>query len=423
MRLTKNPITKVLAVTVLALGSYSTGVMAQSSPAVVCPDYKQPSSKVPSQRVGRKIQDAFEAYSNDLVDEAISILLDIDTSDEFDRAYTDRFVGNLLAAKEGEAKRALSYLEGAARKKLLNDTEHANTLKLVADLNLQEENYATAVEWYKKWQDFTCKENPDVYVRMAQAYYELKQLDKIIEPANKAIALYEEPNKNPYVLKMTSYYERKMYPQTIEVAEELVRMFPDTPQWWTQLGFFYMLVEDYKRALSTFEMALNQGYLKKKSEINALAQLYATNDIPYKSAKLQEKYLKEGLLERDASRLSGIANVWHQAKELKEAANYYGQAAALSNDPDHFRRQGSLLLAAENYSQAISALQKAVDRTPENESGRLYMAMMEAYFYQGKFKEAHKYVQLAKKDKNTARSARSWEPYIKDKARNRGISL
>ncbi|WP_420480306.1 tetratricopeptide repeat protein [Lacimicrobium alkaliphilum] len=423
MKLTKNPITKVLAVTMLAFGGYSSGVMAQSTPAVVCPDHETPSSKVPSQRVGRKIQDAFEAYSNDLVDEAISILLDIDTSDEFDRAYTDRFVGNLLAAKEGEAKRALTYLEGAAKKKLLNDTEHAATLKLVADLNLQEQNYATAVEWYKKWQDFTCKEDPDVYVRMAQAYYELKQLDKIIEPANKAIALYDKPNKNPYVLKMTSYYERKMYPQTIEVAEELVRMFPDTPQWWTQLGFFYMLVEDYKKALSTFEMALNQGYLKKKSEINALAQLYATNEIPYKSAVLQVKYLKEGLLERDAGRLASIANVWHQAKEIRKAADYYGQAAALSNDADHFRRQGTLLLAAEQYSQAISALQKAVELTPEDESGNLYMAIMEAYFYQGKFKDAHKYVQLAKKDKNTARSARSWEPYIKDKAKNRGINI
>ncbi|MBN7824911.1 tetratricopeptide repeat protein [Bowmanella dokdonensis] len=421
--MTKNPIAKFITLTSLLACSYTSTVMAQGTPAVVCPNHQQAPSNIPSERVGKKIQKAFEAYSNDQVDEALVLLYDIDTSDEFDRAYTDRFIGNLLAAKEGEAKKALDYLSRAANAKQLNDTEHASTLKLVADLNLQEQNFETALTWYQKWLDFTCKQDPDIYVRMAQAYYETKQLAKIVEPANKAIALYEKPNKNPYVLKMTSFYERKMYPQTIEVAEELVKLFPDTPQWWVQLGFFYMLVEDYKRALATLEIAYNQGFLKKESEIKALAQLYATNEIPYKAAVLQEKYLKEGLIKRDDKSLSSLANTWHQAKEIKKAANYYGQAAALSKDPDHFRRQGTLLLAAEDYKNALVALDKALEVTDAKDAGRLHMAMMEANFYQGDFKEAYKHVKLAMNDSSTARSARSWEPYIKEKAKNRGIKI
>jgi tetratricopeptide (TPR) repeat protein len=92
----------------------------------------------------------------------------------------------------------------------------------------------------------------------------------MVEPADKAIALYEEPNKNPYVLKLTSFYERKMFPETVLVAEELVRKFPETPNWWTQLGFFYLLIEDYKKGLSTFELAYMQDYLKKEQEIKTL---------------------------------------------------------------------------------------------------------------------------------------------------------
>jgi tetratricopeptide (TPR) repeat protein len=328
----------------------------------------------------------------------------------------------MLAGQEEQGAKALKYLVSSVSPQELNDAEHAGTLKLVGDLSLQEKEYQQAVDYYYKWMKFTCKEDPDVYTRLANAYYELKQLDKMIEPTDKAIGLYTKPNKNPYVLKLQSYFERKMYPETVKVAEELVRIFPDEKRWWTQLGFFYMLVEDYKKALSTFEIAYNQGYLEKKSEVKALAQLYATNSIPYKSAVVLEKHMKSGLIEKDATTLASLANSWHQAREYKKAAKYYGEAADMKNDADYYRKQGILLLAAEDYKGALNALQKALDGGSDQE-GRIHIAMMEAHIYTGNFKQAIFHVREAKKDSGLSRTARAWEPYIKEKAKNRGIKL
>ncbi len=416
-------IVKYLSSSLIVLGALSVNMAyAQSAAPVVCSGYKKGPTKIPGQRVGKKVQRAFEAYNNDLVDEAVEILKDIDASDGFDKAYVERFIGNLLAAKEGQAKNALDYLLRSVSGENLNDGEHAITLRLIGDLNMQEKQYKDAIKWYGEWMKFTCKEDPDIYTRQAQAFYETKQLAKMIAPSDKAIALYEKPNKNPYVLKMTSYYERKMYPQTIKVAETLVNLFPDNKQWWTQLGFFYMLVENYKNALATFELAYNQGFLSKSSEINALVQLYATNEIPYTSAILHEKYTKSGLLKKDATNLARIANSFHRAKEYVKSAYYYGEAAKLSSDPEHYRKQGTLLLGAEKYSEAIKALQKALDEGSKK-TGSVNMAMMEAYFYQGKFKQAYRHMKVAGKDKRTSRSAKAWEPYIKEKAKNRGIKI
>ncbi|MCU7555091.1 tetratricopeptide repeat protein [Alteromonas sp. ASW11-19] len=396
--------------------------MAQSTAAVVCPGYEKGKTTLVGERTGKKVQRAFEAYNEDKVDEALEILFDIDTSDEFDSAYVGRFIGNLLAAREGEGARALNYLTSAVETKVLNDTEHAQTLKLVGDLSMQEEKYNDAIKWYKKWMDFTCKENPDVYTRMAQAYYESKQLDKIVEPADKAIALYEEPNKNPYVLKLTSFYERKMYPETVAVAEQLVENFPETGRWWTQLGFFYLLVEDFKKGLATFDLAYEQGFLKKENEIKTLAQLYATNGIPFKSAQLMEKYIETGLIADDAEILASVANSYHQAKNYDTAAEYYGKAAQKSSDPEHFQKQGTLLLVAEDYNGAIRALNKALERGAE-EPAKIHFSLMEANFYKGDFKAAYRHVQEAKKDRAMRRNASAWEPYIKEKAKNRGIDI
>jgi len=224
------------------------------------------------------------------------------------------------------------------------------------------------------------------------------------------------------VLKLTSYYERKMYPETVAVAEDLVRTFPQEKTWWSRLGFFYILVEDYKKGLSTLELAYMQGYLEKESEIKTLAQLYQSNGMPYKAAKLLEKHMKEGLLKNDADMIANVANAYHQAKNFKTAANLYAQAAAKSSDPEHYRKQGTLLLVAEDYKGAIKALQNALDRGAENPE-KIHFTLMEANFYAGNFKSAYKHVQEAKKDRSLRRNAAAWEPYIKEKAKNRGINI
>lgn len=400
----------------------SAPVMAQSSAPVVCPGYEKGKTKLVGERAGKKVQKAFDAYNEDKVGEALDILYDVDASDDFDQAYVGRFIGNLLASQDGKGKESLRYLTNAVEPKVLNDTEHSQTLKLIGDLNLREENYKEAINWYQQWMDFTCKEDKDVYVRMAQSYFETKQLDKVIEPADKAIALYEKPNKNPYVLKLQSYYQRKMYPETVKVAETLVNTFPETPAWWTQLGVFYMLVENYSDALATMEIAYNAGYLEKESQFKNLAQLYSTNGIPFRAAKLLEKHVENGDIKEDDKMMRSIANSFHQAKNYDIAANYYGKAGQLSSDPEDFQKQGTLLMVAEDYKGAITALNKALERGAKEEA-KIHFSLMEANFYLGNFKKAWDYVQLAKKEKSMRRNALAWEPYIKEKAKNRGIKI
>lgn len=399
-----------------------TTVFAQVSAPIVCADYKRGPTNIPGQKVGKKVGKALEAYNNDLIDEALNILYEIDTSDTFDRAFTDRFIGNLLATQTGKAKQSIEYLQKAVAPNKLNDVEQVGTIKLIADLSLQEEQYDNAIKSYKQWLKVTCKEDFDTYFRMANAYYQTQKYAEIIAPINKAISLADKPNKTAYALKMTSYYNRKMYKETIEVQEESVRVFPDDGSQWTQLGFFYLLVEDNKKALSTFEIAYNQGFVTKAAEIKALSQLYSMNDIPVKAAQILEKHIKSGLIKKEERMLTSVASSYSQAKEFKEAADYYGQSALLASDPDLYQKQGTVYYALEKYSDAVVAFQKALDGGSDKK-GPIHLAMMQAHFDKGDFKSAYKHVLEAKKDKATARNARSWEPYIKEKAKNRGIRL
>lgn len=420
----KASLQKLIASGFLMLASIgsSTAYAQETSLPIVCPGYEPGKSSIPGERVGIKIQKAFEAYSNEMVVEAIAQLREIKAKDPFDRAYTDRFLGNLLAGQEDKGLEALDVLIRAAEPNVLNDADQASVLRLVADLSLQNKKFEQAATWYQKWIDYTCKQDPQIYIRMANAFYELKQYDKVIAPANKAIEVSDKPEKNAYVMKMTSYYERKMYKEAVNVVETMVQVFPDDDNWWSQLGFLYMLVEDHDKALSTFEICEHRGFLTKKNQVRALAQLYSLKDIPFKAAVIQEKYIESGLLEANAKNYASLANSWQQSRDYLKAAKYYGIAGEKSKDPEHYRRQGILFLNAEEYKKSSIALQKALDLGVEKE-GAVLIALMEANYYQGKFKKALEYNLLAQKDKSSRKNAKAWEAFIREKAKNRGITI
>ena len=358
--------------------------------------------------VGKKVGKAFELYSVDDIPGALAILLDIDANKEFDKAYVARFIAVMYATMGNEEAKAIQYLKAAVEPDILNEVEHGEGLKLLADLQMQTKDYKGALKNYKAWMDFTGKSDGDTWTKIANAHYALKQLDKMIVPADNAIAAYgDKHNKNPYILKITSYYESKKYKKAVNVLETVVQIFPEDKTWWTQLGMFYLLIEDYKRGLETLDLAYKQGFLEKESEIKTLASLYSQNEVPYKAAIILEKNIDSGLVQRDDKNLSSLANAWHAAQHIDKAAKYYGELAKMTNLAKHYSKQGMLLKQDEQFKTAIVALNKALELGVKNE-GKLHMSIAESHFYLEQYKQAYKAINLAMKDPKT-RSFRSEE--------------
>jgi tetratricopeptide (TPR) repeat protein len=373
--------------------------------------------------VGKKVAKAFEAYSADDIPGALAILLEIDASKKYDKAYVSRFIAIMYAQMGNEEAKAIQYLKAAVEPDILNEADHDQSLKLLADLQMQTKAFEEALVNYQAWMDFTGKSDGDTWTKIANANYMLKRLDKIIVPADNAIAAYgDKHNKNPYILKITSYYERKKYQEAVKTLETVLQVFPEDKTWWNQLGMFYLLVEDYKKALATLDMAYKQGFLEKESEIKTLASLYSQNDVPYKAAVLLEKHIDSGLVTRDDKNLSSLANAWHAAQHIDKAAKYYGELAKMTNLAKHYSKQGMLLKQDEQFKPAIVALTKALELGAKNQ-GRLHMSIAESHYYLEEYKQAYKAINLAMKDPKTKKSAKGWVDFIKDTARRKNVSI
>ena len=373
--------------------------------------------------VGKKVGKAFEFYSADDIPGALAILLDIDANKEFDKAYVARFIAVMYATMGNEEAKAIQYLKAAVEPDILNETEQGEGLKLLADLQMQTKDFKGALKNYKTWMDFTGKSDGDTWSKISQAHYSLKQLDKMIVPADNAIAAYgDKQNKNPYILKVTSYYESKKYKEAVKTLETVIQIFPEDKTWWTQLGMFYLLIEDYKKGLETLDLAYKQGFLEKESEIKTLASLYSQNEVPYKAALLLEKHIDSGLVTRDDKNLFSLANAWHAALHVDKAAKYYGELAKMTNLAKHYSKQGMLLKQDEQFKPAIVALNKALELGVKNK-GKLHMSIAESHFYLEQYKQAYKAINLAMKDPKTRKSAKGWVSFIKDTAQRKKVSI
>ena len=329
----------------------------------------------------------------------------------------------MYAQMGNEEAKAIQYLKAAVEPDILNEADHDQSLKLLADLQMQTKAFEEALVNYQAWMDFTGKSDGDTWTKIANANYMLKRLDKMIVPADNAIAAYgDKHNKNPYILKITSYYERKKYQEAVKTLETVLQIFPEDKTWWNQLGMFYLLVEDYKKALATLDMAYKQGFLEKESEIKTLASLYSQNDVPYKAAVLLEKHIDSGLVTRDDKNLSSLANAWHAAQHIDKAAKYYGELAKMTNLAKHYSKQGMLLKQDEQFKPAIVALTKALELGAKNQ-GRLHMSIAESHFYLEEYKQAYKAINLAMKDPKTRKSAKGWVGFIKDTAQRKNVAI
>ena len=374
-----------------------------------------------SLRIGQRLEQALAAYQHAEITRAITLLRGLEGASPFEQAQIDRFLGNLYAIEAQYAK-ASQHLVAAIGSDQLSAVDHAQALRLRADLALQQQQYAEAISHYQQWLDFTGGELADVYLRQAQAHYQLKQYAQMIAPLERAIALSPKPDKNAYLLKLASYYERQLYPQALTVLEQLVAHFADDKRWWVQLGMLYLYTGDQGRALATLEGAYLAGLLSSENEIRTLIQLYAHNGIPHRAARLQQQALDKGLLAADETNLATQARYWLAAKELQQALRLYQQLAAASGNGEYARQAGQIQLQLQEYAAAIASFEQALalDAKPQ---GPIYLDIARAHLQREQLVEAYRWVIKARQQPQSAAVAGQWARYIEARARRQGLSL
>lgn len=383
-------------------------------------------------RLARAVVQAFEHYEASDVQQAIVVLEELSPRSDYERAYIGRFLGTMYASleeEEAQPAKALELLREAVAYDILSYGDQKQSLQLLGNLQLQEEEFEDAIESFKRYLQFAGEWEPEILFRMAAAHMELKNYNQVIPFARKAIENYEEPNRNPYVLMIGAYFELNDIPNAIKVLEEGVTVLPGQTRWWSQLGMFYAMNEQYDKALSTLNIAYDAGYLDRSSDYRYLVQMYSNSSIPFYAGEIMTKHLKSGEIEATRSNWSSAARSYYTAREFELAAETYNEVVKYTDDDEElmkaYRSQGDAYALSDEYSKAAQAFQRALDvgSAEGSDAGRLYMSLGEAHFNAKQYRQAVAAMQNAARYSATRRNAESWAGYIRETAQRRGVNL
>lgn len=355
-----------------------------------------------SQYTASRVQRAHSLAQEEKLKEAISTLESLDLSRGYDQAFVARMLGIFYWQNE-QVKPAIKQLDFAVSSGLLQDEQAWQTRKMLADILLNEQQFAKALPHYYELSKAVPKNQKahEVWLRIAQSHYQLSQWNKVLSAMERYEKFGQPDELGPLSIKLSSELELKKWQPAIVTIKRLIAIEPERVEWWRQLVALHLRVDDSKRALDSMALAKLQGVALSQDDFKLLAQLYAKRGIPERAALIMEQ-LED--LNVDSQLKAQQATYWQMAKEWDKSIDSWRVAAKLNSK--YYWNYSQLLVQQGHYQQALAALDKVKGRNAD-----VALIKTRAYYKLNRLDDALANAKRANEIK-PSNQAKSWVKYL-----------
>jgi len=374
-----------------------------------------------SQKVYKLLTEAQELVNQKKYDQALVVLEKIKKRrrlNSTEKAQLWNFYAYIYFSRE-QYRKAIQAYETLLKQPQLQPGMKAGTLYTLSQLYFLEEDYKTALDRILQWMALTETPSPESYALLGQAYYKLKRYKDAVPALRKAITLRKQSGRTVkeswYLLMRASYYELKDYRNMAKVIKELLTLYPK-PQYFRDLASVYSQMGKTRKQLALMEVMYEKGLLKKASQLRNLASLYLIHEVPYKAAKVLEKGITEGVLEKNRKNLELLAQAWVQAREDRKAIGPLTEAARLSDTGEAWIRLGQAYVNLDEWDKAIEALQAGLGKKGVKRPGSAWILLGMGYYNLKNLEQAKRAfaraIDAPRSTKQNRKSARQWIKYL-----------
>jgi serine/threonine protein kinase/Tfp pilus assembly protein PilF len=327
------------------------------------------------------------------------------------KAKTDTTVGEPDTIKGERLEDVLSMVDELSAKVKsrlsLSEAEIARDtgqrLDKITTSSLEAVRYYIEAERYYIQSDFRAsiqaleravREDPNyalAYLKMAEDYIYLGEYDKHRECLQKALTLVDRVSeRDRYLIQGRGANELNVSPlQAIEIYKKFIDRYPDDEEGYIRLGAIYRNLEEWEPALTQFErvLALNPKHaiaLENKTHILAALGRYAEAAAIIEADR--QSFLDEPYMLRQLCLLYLIRGRYDRAMSELERA-----LARLPDNLAFMALQGALRLLSGDLASArrvFERLQQRGEETPDSPElkGRFWLAYLD--LLQGKYRRA-----------------------------------
>lgn len=289
------------------------------------------------------------------------------------------------------------------------------SMKNLATIYLQLEQYADGLETYLRWMELpSVVPNSGDWYLLASIYYQMEQYADGIPPVQRAIELANERGElgeeNWYQLLYVFYFQLEQTDNVIDTLTFMVENFTKK-DWVIALAQQLSGQGREDETLSLYEAAYDQGWLTRGPELVQLANLYLNADTPYKAAKVLESGLEGGVIESSELNWRLLAQAWQMAQEHEVALPAFERASTLADDGEVDRMLTQSLIRLARWEECVDIARRALDRDLDRpDLMRMYLG--QCLMTAGRYDEARTAFQAAARDDRSQREARSFLGYL-----------
>lgn len=229
-----------------------------------------------------------------------------------------------------------------------------------------------------------------------EKYVEIEDAIKSIEADVKNLAI--GPTKeNWWLLLRAAYFELEQMDNVKTVLQRLVIEW-SKKEYWTQLSAFYGQDRQEKEQMAAYQTAYHEGFLEKSSEFVQMAQLYLSVEAPYEAARILQKAIDEGKVDKEEKNWKLLAQAWFLAQYDEEAIVALREAAKLSDDGELDIRLARSLSNMANFKDCIDAAQTAIKKGDLKRLDESYITLGMCQFEEARYDDAKQAFANAKVD-------------------------
>jgi tetratricopeptide (TPR) repeat protein len=297
----------------------------------------------------------------------------------------------------------------------LEERQRTETLYTIAQLNFTIEDWQGAIDIMEDWLKVVENPPPDPFILLASAFYQLERYSEMVEPIERAMSIARERDKpvkeSWWLLLRAAHYSLQNYKEVTRILEVLVVNWPKK-EYWTMLSGMYGELKLESKQLAAYEAAYDQDLFDSGKEVVVLSQLLMQGGAPFKAARVLEKGLESGLVEKTESNYRYLSQAWQLAAEYEKAIPPLKEAASISEDGRLDVRLANSYLNLSRYDECVKSARDGIKRggLKRPATGQELLGM--CLFEQDKYDEAIAAFRQAAKDEKVEKRARNWIKYI-----------
>jgi len=374
-----------------------------------------------SERNHKRISRALEKLAEEKYAEAIELLKNLleSAKEEHVKATVAKYIG-IAYAQNSDTKNATKYFTVSLDKGkgFLQHKELQDLTQNVASMHYSNDNKKESLKFLERWMNNSKKDSSQVYLLYSAILFDSGRLREAVCPAYWAAKVAKKPQKNAFGILLNAHFEFKDFPGTIAVLKQVILDFPKEKRYWRNLASVYMSQDMVTDALAVMEMFYVQGMMETANDYKQLSSIFAYSDIPYRTATILKEGIEKGVVKDNEKNWTNVAANFHVASETQKAIDAYTKSANQTASGKNDMKRGELLADSDQFSKAISAFNKALEKGSLKDEGKAHFRKGLAYLGMKKYDRAVSSLNKASKYKKWRKRSVQWSSYARTQKKN-----